>query len=236
MNVRDALLFIDLMTPPTLLDDSQVSDAILLGIKKDIAAARTQINSAFQATMVVGGFSTLIWWVQITRGVPDSSWGILDLILIFGLGYGIRKNSNICAILMFGYYLLSKLYQIFSGQFPPTAAPLAGIIFYYLWQGILGTSRYTMLLESEATLNKQQQSVDTSQASSPAPSKPKPVPPQPLTLSPELISLCGGDRAQAQWLLSQIRSKHPDRSPGWCERQAIAQLTAKAAVETNADE
>ena len=221
------------MTPPTLLDDSQVSDAILLGIKKDIAAARKQINSGFQATMVVGGFSTLIWWAQITRGVPDSNWIILDLILIFGLGYGIRKNSNICAILMFGYFLLSKLFQLFSGQFPPTAAPLAGIIFYYLWQGIVGTSRYTLLLESEATLSKQQ-SADTSQASSPAPSKPKPVPSQPFTLSPELISWCGGDRAQAQWLLSQIRSKHPDRSPGWCERQAIAQLTAKAA-ETNPD-
>ncbi len=224
------------MTPPTLLDNSQASDAILLGIKRDIAAARTQINNGFQATMVVGGISTIIWLAQISRGVPDSSWNILDLILIFGLGYGIRKNNNICAVLMFGYFLLSKLYQIFSGHFPPTAAPLAGIMFYYLWQGIVGTSRYTLLLETEATFISQQQSVDASQASSPAPSKPKPVPSQPLTLSPELISLCGGDRAQAQWLLSQIRSKHPDRSPGWCERQAIAQLTAKAAAETNPDE
>jgi hypothetical protein len=223
------------MTPPTLLDRSQVSDAVLLDLKKNIAAARKQIDNAFQATMVVGGFTTIIWLAQMSRGVPDSSWNILDLFLIFGLGYGIRKNNNICAVLMFGYFLLGKLYQISSGQFPPMSAPLAGIMLYYLWQGIVGTSAYARLVETETTLS-QQQSVDTSRASSPAPSKPKAVPPQPLTLSPELISLCGGDRAQAQWLLSQIRIKHPDRSPGWCERHAIAQLTAKAAVETESDE
>ncbi len=223
------------MTPPTLLDDSQVSDAILLDLRKNIAAARKQIDNAFQATMVVGGFSTIIWLAQMSRGVPDSGWNSLDIILIFGLGYGIRKQNNLCAILMFGYFLLGKLYQIFSGYFPPTSAPLAGIMLYYLWQGIVGTSKYAQLVETEANLS-QQQSVETSTVSAPAPIKPKAVPPQPLTFSPELISLCGGDRAQAQWLLSQIRIKHPDRSPGWCERQAIAQLTAKSAVETEPDE
>ena len=230
MNVRNTVLFTDLMTPPTLLDDRQVSDAILLDVKKNIAVARKQIDNAFQATMVVGGFTTILSLAQMTRGVPDSSWNILDIILIFGLGYGIRKNNNICAILMFGYFLLGKLFQIFSGHFPPMSAPLAGIMLYYLWQGIVGTSVYEPLLEQETNLSRQQ-SIDTSRASTPAPSKPKAAPPQPLTLSPELLSLCGGDRAQAQWLLSQIRIKHPDRSPGWCERRAIAQLADKASEE-----
>ena len=34
---------------------------------------------------------------------------------------------------------------------------------------------------------------------------------RPLNPVPELLSLCGGDLAQAQWLLSKIKSKHRDR-------------------------
>ncbi len=224
------------MTPPTLLDHPLISDAQLLEHQKNVAIARQQILSAFYTTMVIGGLSTMVWAVQITRGVPDSGWNILDVILMFGLGYGIGRNNPLCAKLMFGYFLLSKLLQIFSGRFPPTAAPIAGIIFFYLWKGIVGTSAYARLMETERDL-RERQSLELIQNRSSVPtSKPKPAAPtQPLTISPELLSLCGGDRAQAQWLVSQLKIKHPDRSPGWYDRQAIAQLNSKNYVETDND-
>ena len=50
-------------------------------------------------------------------------------------------------------------------------------------------------------------------------------PSEPLKPTPELVSLCDGDRAQAQWLLSKVKSKHPDRSVEWCNQQVIEQLS-----------
>ncbi len=224
------------MAPPTLLDNNPISDDQLLEHQKNVTIARKQIQSAFSTTMVIGGLSTMLWLAQTTRGVPDSSWNILDVILVFGLGYGIQRNNPLCAKVMFGYFLLGKIIQILSGRFPPLGAPLAGIIFYYLWQGIVGTSAYARLMETEKDL-RERQSLELIQNRSSVPtSKPKPVAPtQPLTISPELLSLCGGDRAQAQWLVSQLKIKHPDRSPGWYDRQAIAQLASKNAVEPDND-
>jgi hypothetical protein len=50
---------------------------------------------------------------------------------------------------------------------------------------------------------------------------------EPLNPSASLIELCGGDRAQAQWLLSQVKQKNPDESVAWCNEKAIEQLMGR---------
>jgi hypothetical protein len=222
------------MPSPEISDDRKIANSHSPEQQADLVAARKQIKNAFRASMVLGGFM-LFQWLTIPglKTTNDGAWLLINAPIFLGLGYGISRNNALCAKLMFGYYLLStiisiaNIIQIANGVFITFAFILIrGFILRYFWLGIVGTNRYHELRETTETndLPTVAPEINT-QSNQPTTSAPKPF--QPLEPTSELLSLCGGDRAQAQWLLSQIKIKHPSRSLDWYNQKAIHELTSK---------
>ncbi|AFY92259.1 hypothetical protein [Chamaesiphon minutus] len=220
------------MTPPTIIDRSQNTyDPLQLQHQEDLATARRQIKNAFQACMFIGGMTTFLWLALVLSG-KEPGWSLLlffNAVFFFGTGYGISRYNQACAKVAFGYFLLDKIVQVCMGQFPIAGIFVGAILLKYLWDGIIGTDSYNDLMSSESEYGIPVAVATTLERTrSPEPPKAPPTPSQPLNPTPELLALCGGDRSQAQWLLSQLKIKHPGRSPEWYDRQAIKQLTPQA--------
>jgi hypothetical protein len=227
------------MTPPTIIDRSQnTTDALHLQHQVDLATARKQIKNGFQACMFIGGVTTFVWLIFLFSGKEPSwtLWFFVNVIFSFGMGYGISQNSEICAKFMFGYFVLDKIAQICTGTFPLAGIFVGALLLRYLWDGIIGTTRYNHLISQWEYTMPVAVATTLERTRSPEPQRTPPTPPQPLNPTPELVALCGGDRSQAQWLLSQLKMKHPDRSPEWYDRQAIEQLTPHAADSVDSPE
>jgi hypothetical protein len=225
------------MPSPTILDERKIADMHSPEHQADLVAARKQIKNAFQASMFIGGLTTFIWLASISgaKVAEYGAWLIIDVALCFGFGYGIFRNNPLCAKLMFGYYLLSNIIQIAEGHFPVFAIPLRVFILRYFWLGIVGTNRYRELMATTESYDFLTVAPEIRTNSTP-PTKSVPIPFQPLEPTSELLSLCGGDRSQAQWLLSQIKIKHPSRSSDWYNRRAVEQLRNKNAGLPEVDE
>jgi hypothetical protein len=55
---------------------------------------------------------------------------LVDVALVLGLGYGVRKHSRVCAILLVVYWIMAKIDQAYRLQAPPRFhAFLIGFIF-----------------------------------------------------------------------------------------------------------
>ena len=216
------------MPSPKISDESKIADARSPKHQADLVAARKQIKNAFQASMFIGGITTLLWLASMSgaKATEYGAWLIIDVAICFGLGYGISRNNPLCAKLMFGYYLLTNIIQIADGHFPIFAAPLRAFILRFFWFGIVGTNRYHELMETTEAYEPSTVISEISPKST-QPTKSAPTPFQPLEPTSELLSLCAGDRSQAQWLLSQIKIKHPSRSSDWYNRRAVEQLRNK---------
>ncbi len=206
-----------------------------------VETARKQIKNAVLVTVLTGVTIPIAWLVgtvvtnmagyERSRAGAEFYW-ILEMLFILGMGYGISRYSLWCSRLMFGYSIVSALHGLLIGGFTSYGLYCKIGALYFLWIGIDATQRYQLLMRKERWLaadaavnsdldrsptHHQQVDDDTLQQRS--------TPAEPLNPTLELISLCGGDRAQAQWLLSKVKSKHPDRSVEWCNQQVIQQLT-----------
>lgn len=220
------------MSSPTLLDRQPGTDNFSdPRIQAELTTARKQIKDAFQWTLFLGGVNSLFFLAALTGAkTPGGPWLIVDVIFIFGMSYGIFRNSKVCAKLMFGYFLLNKILQVFDGRFPIAAIFLSCVALYYLWMGIIGTTSYHRLMEEKsmssfvAMSSDMYQQQSTSSDRSPEPIKAKA---EPLNPSAALLAACGGDRAQAQWLLSEVKIKHLGQSVDWCNQKAVQQLTGE---------
>jgi hypothetical protein len=225
------------MAAPTTLTNKQNTDYLDLKRQEELTTARKQIKNAFQWTMFIGGVSSVIWLAGMSGAklpnAPQSAesiWNILDLIFIFGMGYGISRNNKICAMLMFGYYVLGKIMQIHEGRLPVAGMFISCLGIYYLWMGIVGTNNYSRLMIEKnmsqpfAMSSDQYSETSAYQDQIPEPQKPTS---EPLNPTAELLSACAGDRSQAHWLLSEIKIKHPSKSVAWCNQKAIQQLTGE---------
>jgi hypothetical protein len=210
-----------------------------------VETARKQIKNAVLVTVLTGVAIPIAWLIGTllanavgsdrSRSGAEFYW-ILETLFIFGMGYGISRYSVWCSRLMFGYAIVSALHGLFTGGFTSYGLYCKIGALYFLWIGIDATQRYQLLMRQECSLaadgvvnsdldrsptHYQQIDEDTPQ--------PRSTPAEPLNPTLELISLCGGDRAQAQWLLSKVKSKHPDRSVEWCNQQVIDRLTTSVA-------
>lgn len=92
----------------------------------------------------VSGCLTLLTTLASVAGAPIAgfnAWNFLDVVLIFGLAYGIFKKSRACAVSMFVYFVISKM-LVFkaTGQF--SGAVMSIIFIYYYAQGMAGTFAY----------------------------------------------------------------------------------------------
>jgi hypothetical protein len=157
---------------------------------------------------------------------------VLEILFVFGLSYGISRYSTVCMTLMFGYLLLTAVLGLFTGGYSIYGFFCKISVLHYVWIGIDATKRYHHLMRKERLLKPDLDATTTRNRSHYSQLSDGDVaqqtrfePSEPLQPTPELVSLCDGDRAQAQWLLSKIKSKHPNRSVEWCNQQVIEQLT-----------
>ncbi|WP_271814580.1 hypothetical protein [Clostridium beijerinckii] len=78
---------------------------------------------------------------------------LLEVIIIFGLAFGISKKSRVCAIILFFYYIINKIIILFSNG---SLVGLAIMIFFTIeyFQGIRGTIHYHKNLKLERINNE----------------------------------------------------------------------------------
>lgn len=107
-----------------------------------------KIKGAWVAA-IVSGIMTLVVTIVALSGsamLGFGAWNALDVVLIFGLAYGIYRKSRTCAVLMFTYFAISKIMLYMqTGQ---TSGALFGFIFLYFFaRGVMGTFEYHKLLK-----------------------------------------------------------------------------------------
>lgn len=68
-----------------------------------LVKANSQIRSAWIAGTISGVVTLIFTFILETPGM------FIDVLLIFGLTWGIYKKSRICAVIMFIYFILSKI-------------------------------------------------------------------------------------------------------------------------------
>ncbi|WP_373540501.1 hypothetical protein [Chamaesiphon sp.] len=207
-----------------------------------VETARKQIRNAVLVTVITGVTLPIAWIVgmsianisggSINRSEAGYYW-ILEALFIFGMGYGISRYNLLCSRLMFGYSIVSAIHALFTGGFTSYGVYCKIFMLYFLWIGIDAVQRYQLLMKQERSLAADG-AVNSDRDPAPAPHQfadrdalpPRSAATEPLNPTPELVGLCGGDRTEAQWLLSKVKTKHPDRSVAWCNQQVIAQLSS----------
>lgn len=114
--------------------------------------ALSAIKGAWVAGIISGAI-TLIVTLLAMRGMRIMRFGalnLIDVVLIFGLTFGIYMKSRACAVIMFVYFVASKI-MIFAQTGKPTGLPLAILFAYFFFQGIRGTFAYHNVNKESAT-------------------------------------------------------------------------------------
>ncbi|NCQ83899.1 MAG: hypothetical protein GPJ00_05005 [Microcystis aeruginosa W13-18] len=103
-----------------------------LGLKK----ANNQIKPAWITGTILGVINLLVTLFL------NNPYVFIDVVLYFGLSFGIYKKSRICAVIMFGYYIASRIYfwEVLKGN--PLFLIVSITFIYFLWQGVQGTFAY----------------------------------------------------------------------------------------------
>lgn len=103
-------------------------------------------------TAVISGVMTLAvtaYSIYVTSVLGLSAWNALDVLLIFGFAFGIYKKSRVCAVLMFAYFVVSKIEQM-SGAKPMQGIFMSIIFLVFYWQAMIGTFQYHAYLKDHA--------------------------------------------------------------------------------------
>ena len=110
-----------------------------------------KIKYAVGAGLVTGAFTLVITLIAISGNslLGFSAWSMIDVVLVFGLTFGIFKKSRTCAILMLIYYVLSKIYLMVESGNP--SGWIMSLAFGYLClMGVFGTFDYHSLQRAHA--------------------------------------------------------------------------------------
>jgi len=87
---------------------------------------------------VVSMFTGESWMPNAAKPFSLDSSLIIDAVVIFALAFGVYKRSRVCAILLFAFFVLSKLIMMaYSQQFGQL--PFAIAFGFCYWQGVSGT-------------------------------------------------------------------------------------------------
>ncbi len=109
--------------------------------------AMKKIKAGWITGVVLGVLTFLIITVVVWAGVDFlgiSALMYIDVLIIFGLAFGIFFKSRTCAVLMVVYYIVSKLLMIAEMGAPKNVASLAlpiAITIIYI-QAVVGTFKY----------------------------------------------------------------------------------------------
>ncbi len=119
-------------------------------IKSESDNYKSMIKQGWIAGAVLASISLLTWTIAMLRndsniqGYELTVYSIVDILVVYGLSFGIYKNSRACAIILASYFILIKLVQIFTVSFPINIFPILGLIIFgsFFIRAIIGTVNY----------------------------------------------------------------------------------------------
>ena len=97
---------------------------------------------------------TLLSWAMKMRnnylginGNNASPYDIVEILLLFGLSYGILKKSRFCAVIFSIYFLIPKLYQIINSPIPYNIIAMVSLLVFgpFLIRAIIGAIKFHKL-------------------------------------------------------------------------------------------
>ncbi|HUU30092.1 MAG TPA: zinc ribbon domain-containing protein [archaeon] len=131
----------------------------------DLATNIKRAKNAIKSAVIAGifcGVLTLIATLYSKIGAAGIDfmgfdlWNILDVTLIFSLTFGVYKKSRACALIMFLYFIGSKILMwVDTGK--ATGWWMAIIFAYFFFQGILGTFAYRKIANAGEKIDIAQQ-------------------------------------------------------------------------------
>ena len=116
-------------------DDIVVPDAVL-----------KKIRNAWIAALVSAGVTLVVALLALAGNHvgPFTGGELVDVVFILALAFGISRRSRTCAVIMFGYFLVSKILLI--RQTGQAGGLFMGIAFLYFYaMGVAGTFEYHKL-------------------------------------------------------------------------------------------
>lgn len=124
---------------------SAVADAADESVVPD--ATLKKIRHAWMACLVSAAMTlvfTLIGMASAGSAGPFGASQLIDVVFIVGMAFGIHRKSRTCAVLMFLYFAISKIWLIaVTGQ---VNGLFLGVVFlYYYAMGVAGTFEYHKL-------------------------------------------------------------------------------------------
>jgi len=110
-----------------------------------------KIRSAWIAGLIRGSL-TLVVTLSAIAGfsvLGYSAAELIDVALVFGLTFGIYKKSRTCAVLMFVYFVISKI--VLMTEMRSASPMIVGVVFMYFYaRGVVGTFQYHRLVRAVA--------------------------------------------------------------------------------------
>ena len=128
-----------------------VGTTIVRNSSPEVKEARKHIKNACVAGIISGVLTLIIILISVGSGKAIAgldAWGLIDVLLVFGLTYGIYRKSRVCAVVMFAYFIISKLIM-WAEIGKPTGLVMALIFGYYYFRGMQGTITYHKLIKRE---------------------------------------------------------------------------------------
>ena len=108
-----------------------------------------KIRNAWIAGLISGSI-TLVVTLFAIAGVSVLGYSAVELIdvaLVFGVTFGIYKKSRTCAVLMFVYFVISKI--ILITEMRSASHMIVGLVFLYFYaMGVVGTFQYHRLVRT----------------------------------------------------------------------------------------
>ena len=112
-------------------------------------AALKHIKQAWVAGLISAGITLLVILVAASGSTVFAElgidwWSLIDVVVILGLAFGLYKKSRICAVLLFVYFVGSKII-LWATVGSVRGVPMAILFGYFFFQGIRGTFAYHSL-------------------------------------------------------------------------------------------
>ncbi len=114
-----------------------------------------KIKGGWIAAIVSGTLTAIVAIIAVSTDAMDDvgdvfdAWLFVDVVLIFGLAFGIMMKSRTAATIMFLYFLASKIYMVsMTGQARGVIISL--IFLYFYFQAMVGTYQYHACKKSVA--------------------------------------------------------------------------------------
>lgn len=122
-------------------------------IRTELSKYEEMIKHGWIAGVVIGTISFLSWLIAMLAGQTEiqgmevTVYGIIDIIFIFALSYGVFQKSRVCAVILAGYFILIKLIQLITANL----FGILGLLIFspFLVRAVIGTIKYHKINDDE---------------------------------------------------------------------------------------